>query len=185
MQKVIVLLVVLTLLSCRINGLTDDYGKLSSSERELIKPLKSFDEVISRNIYPINGNLLMEEIKKHPKALVYSFVNGCKSEFCKPLMVYENFANQHGYKLFLVMEGYSNLDETFAQPFTSPLFSLDRNSYQTVYRSSYSRRFQNQLEGKSVDAKSGDYLGSLYFFSNGKLDRIVHDLPNNISSSKQ
>lgn len=47
------------------------------------------------------------------------------------MCVYENYAKQNSYQLFLVMEGYVNLDDTVGQinNFISQLFSINTDLY--------------------------------------------------------
>lgn len=114
-------------ISCSIQGITNDYGKLSIEHKKRIVELVDFNITNSEYIYKLSGLQLKEELKKHPRSLVYLFKNGCASKLCKPLMVYENYAKQNGYKLFLVMNGYANLSETLIQPYTSTLFSINND----------------------------------------------------------
>jgi len=169
--------------SCAIQGLTNDYNGLSENQKETIVPLKSFDETTDLDkIYKINGYQLQEELKKYPKAMVYVFKNGCTSEYCKPLYFYENFANQNNYKLFLVMNGYANLEISTVEASKSPLFSIDNDYYKKKYRTTYTRFFQNDMLGRDLKSKEDEYLGQLFFFENGKLASIERDLPINPSS---
>src|SRR5690606_21672394 len=54
-------------------------------------------------IFIINHEQFFKELKNHQKVLVYIFVNGCKSKYCQPLYIYENWCKENEYKLFLVM----------------------------------------------------------------------------------
>ncbi|MCK9452988.1 MAG: hypothetical protein M0Q90_14940 [Bacteroidales bacterium] len=163
--------------SCVIQGLTNDYGKLSDNEKALIHDFEGFSEVESHAIYEINGKALREELKNHPKSIVYIFANGCSSDFCKPLQVYENFANEHDYRLFMVMIGYANLDKTMEQQFSSPLYAIDTDYYETRISYKYNRYFENDFQGLETKAKQGDYAGSLYFFEGDSLVEVRRELP--------
>lgn len=161
--------------SCSVQGLTDDYKKLNVAQREIVKVYTPL-EAESRKIYKINGTQLLDEVKRHPKALVYVFVNGCRSEHCKPMFIYENFARKNDYKLFLVMSGFASLEDTMNQPFESPLYAIDAQHYNTIYRGKYTRYFYNELAGKP----KGDIdwtTESLFFFENGKLVQRSDTLP--------
>lgn len=168
-----------TVLSCSIQGFTNDYSKLSAENKAKVVPLPDFDNVSQENIYKINAKQLKEELAKHSQSLVYVFKNGCTSELCRPMFVYENYAKKNGYKLFLVMNGYANLNQTLDQrnSFNSPLFSIDNEHYNSNNRNTYIRFFKNELQGKPFDEKSGDYLGNLFFFKGNQLEKIVNDLP--------
>jgi hypothetical protein len=164
-----------------IQGVTSDYGKLDEKQKSSIVTLTNFNELKPGILYKINGNQLREEIKKSPKALVYQFANGCTSEYCKPLIVYENYAKKHGYKLFLVMVGYADLDKTTDQDINSPLFVIDDKYYKTRLRNKYCRFFNNELLNRPLKSKDTEYQGNLYFFNNGTLTRILREIPENNS----
>ena len=176
MRILLVFLSVFILQGCKISGLTDDYGKLNNDEKTTIKSLVSFEELIIGNVYLINSIQLKNEIAKYPKSLVYVFKNGCTSKMCKPMLVYENFASKNGYKLFLVMNGFSDLKETTNQPLKSQLFAIDSKFYNTNYRSRYTKYFENEIMGNSKEFK-GQYLGNLFFFENGNFIEVKKDLP--------
>lgn len=80
--------------SCAIQGLTNDYGKLSEVEKERIVPIESFENLSLDKIYKINGKQLRTELAKHKKSMVYIFKNGCTSDYCKPMYVYEKLCQK-------------------------------------------------------------------------------------------
>ncbi len=94
------------------------------------------------------------------------------------MYVYENYAKTNGYKLFLVMDGYANLNETTQQRinFSSPLFSIDNEFYESNNRNKYSRYFENDLQGIATLSKQKEYLGDLYFFNKDELEKIKQNL---------
>lgn len=165
------------IISCSVNGFTNDYGKLSTTQKSSIKELENFSSLNSEHIYLINGSQLKTELKNNEKSLVYIFTNGCKSKYCKPLFIYENFARENGYKLYLVMDGFKDLEETTKQPLKSNLFAIDSKYYNTNIRSSYNSKFENELLQRYKSYKS-EYLGNLYFFEKDNLVTILRDLPN-------
>ncbi len=79
-QNSSVILLLFFLASCSIQGLTNDYGKLSKKEKQTIVPLESFNNLSVDKIYKINGRQLRVELAKHEKSLVYIFKNGCTSD---------------------------------------------------------------------------------------------------------
>ena len=172
-------IVSLILTSCSISGLTNDYSKLKEEDKVKIVTLESFEDLDTTKIYKISGKQLRSEISKHEKSLVYVFKNGCTSDLCKPMFVYENYAKQNGYQLFLVMEGYGNLDDTLSQRnnFTSQLFSINTDLYDSKFRAVYARMFENELLKKDLNYKSDEYLGNLFFFEGNRLDKVVKELP--------
>lgn len=181
MKKIFTTITISVLLvSCNaISGLTNDYSKLNEDDKAKIVTLESFENLDVEKIYKISGKQLRAEVAKHEKSLVYVFKNGCTSDLCKPMHVYENYAKQNGYQLFLVMDGYCNLEATVGQRnnFTSPLFSINSDLYDSRYRATYSRRFENELLKKDINYKSKEYLGDLFFFEGSRLDKIAMDLP--------
>lgn len=168
--------------SCTVAGITNDYGKLSSTERQSIIPIEDFSKTDTEHIYKINGSQLKKELTNHPKALVYVFTNGCSSKLCLPMSSYETYAKEKGYKLFLVMNGYHNISETTAQRsavFTEPLFAIDNDFYNSNIRMKYMRYFENDLRGLEHRQKP-EWEGNLYFFEHGQLKRITKELPSNL-----
>ena len=180
MRLIVLICLFLITQSCKVQiiGITDDYKKLSEKQKSIIKPIDNFEKVDTGRIYTINAIQLKNEIKKYPKSLVYVFTNVCSAEFCKPLNFYEDFAKRHGYKLFLVMNGFGDINATIDQNISSPLFAIDGHHYNTKYRSTYTKYFQNELRDKNRDYKQKEYLGGLFFFQNGELTKISKELPN-------
>jgi hypothetical protein len=76
------------------------------------------------------------------------------------------------------MDGYGNLNETLEQRnnFSTPLFSIDNEFYDSNIRNNYFRYFENDLQGIAIKIKPKEYLGSLYFFNKDKLEKITRDL---------
>jgi len=179
MKKTILLFVlVMFLSSCAIQGLTNDYKKLTSEQQNSIVALNSFDSATDLDIiYKVNGFQLRKELKKYPKVLVYVLTNGCISEYCKPLYIYENYAKENNYKLFLVMDGYGNLSESTKEVLNVPLFSIDNEYYDKKMRGTCTRYFENDMLGRDLKYKEKSYLGNLFFFENGELVSISRELP--------
>ena len=75
------------------------------------------------------------------------------------------------------MDGYAELNETLEQPISSPLFVINNEYYKSNIRANYSRYFENEITSKPLHEKNSEYLGSLYFFNEDKLDRILKLLP--------
>lgn len=165
--------------SCTIQGWTNDFDKLNDTQKGNIAKLIHFSDVSKDSIYKISGLQLREELKNHPKSIVYLFSNGCSSEFCRPLSVYEDFAVKNGYKLFLVMNGYTNLDATLKQPISGVLYVIDNDYYKERLNHKYTRYFENDLTNKPLNEKRGKYSGNLYFFQGDTLVQILRELPAN------
>ncbi|RZJ73889.1 hypothetical protein [Flavobacterium sp.] len=175
MKKLLLLPLLAIAQSCAIYGLTDDYGKLSDEQKTHILPA-NFENPLPDHVYKVTGKELNAEIRKYPKALVYEFTNGCTSDACKPMIVYERFAKKNGYKLFLVMNGFGFINETMAQrnSFESPLYAIDASAYPTNRRSKYTMMFKKDL-ADDPSYKPG-YWG-LMFFENGKFVKELDYLP--------
>jgi len=182
MKKFFTLLSLLFLLnSCSlasIGGLSDDYNKLTDEQKSMVVSFEPDQPTDKNKIYVINAVELRTELKKYPKALVYTFANGCSSEFCKPLYVYENWAKKNDYKLFLVMTSYFNLDYTLAESFQSQLYVMDSNYFGKQLARKYVGYFQNELKGLKYNAKE-DWNGGLFFFKNGEFVNNLNELPKN------
>lgn len=180
MKQIILFFGLILLQACTVYGVTNDYKKLTDTEKATVVPLKNFNETDSQHIYKVNGPQLVEELKKYPKAIVYTFVNGCSSSSCLPMSTYEQFAKGHNYKLYFVMQGYGSLYETTKQRselFTLPLFSMDNDFYDSWYSGKYGRYFRNDLRGIDRKAKP-EWAGSLFFFEYGKFIKVLRELPN-------
>ncbi|MHC1774169.1 MAG: hypothetical protein AB9834_02030 [Lentimicrobium sp.] len=180
MKKILILLFFVEVTSsCTVQGWTNDYDKLTEAQKGKIARLLHFSDVSKDSIYKLNGMQLREELKNHPKSIVYLFSNGCSSEFCRPLPVYEDFAVKNGYQLFLVMNGYTDLNATIKQPVSGTLFVIDNDYYNEKLNNKYTRYFENDLTKKPLNEKAGKYSGNLYFFEGDTLVQILRELPAN------
>lgn len=120
----------------------------------------------------INHEQLLNMVKKHEKALVYVFKNGCTSDFCKPMYIYENWCKNNGYKLFLVMTSSYDFSKTTNQDPAEQLYVIDYEHY----KRRIIKRFKNGLMGNDLDKKY-KFEGGLFFFENGKYIKQLMDLP--------
>lgn len=170
--------------SCiQVQGFTNDYGKLSEGQKSLISPLESFDDLENGKIYTINPVQLKNELKNHQKSIVYVFTNGCVSKYCLPMNVYKSYADANGYKLFLVMNGYANLNQTLDQEVEIPYFAIDSEFYGVTNRSKYTGYFENELMNLPKETKHKEYPGNLSFFENGEFQNASMELPKNLVSN--
>lgn len=127
----------------------------------------------------MNSIQLKDELKNYPKAIVYVFTNGCKTEYCLPMNVYKSYAETNGYKLYLVMNGYADLNTTLDQKVEVPYFSIDNDYYGVSSRAKYSSYFENELMNLPRETKHKEYLGNLFFFENGEFKNAYKELPKN------
>lgn len=160
-----------------MNGITNNYKKLSDEQKSKIKKLESFDNLDISCIYEINAKQLKEEMNKYPKSIVYVFTNNCGAETCLPLGVYESYAEKNGYKLFLIMNGYSSIYKTIVQKPESQLFSINVDYYKAKIRAKYIRYFENELMGNPKKMKSKEYYGNIFFFEYGEFKNVYRELP--------
>jgi hypothetical protein len=171
-----VLSILVSVSSCKIEGLTNDYDQLKEDQKKKIVALPSFKDQNWDMIYRITGAQLKDELKNHERSMVYIFKNGCTSTYCKPMSNYVDHAKAHNYKLFLVMNGYCNLDQTTDQYPKDQLYSIDNDHYGQKKRMTYIKSFINDMLGKPLTEKEGKFMGNIYFFTRDKLDTIVNEL---------
>lgn len=179
--KILLLLLISAVLSsCNITilGITDDYKKTTDAEKALIHDFEEGMTLKEGNIYKINAQQLKTALKKYPKSLVYCFTNGCSSERCLPMRSYINWAEDNGYQLFLVMNGFGSLNTTLIQKAPTPYFAIDSEYYKTKNRTKYTRRFTEELLSQKRKIEDGN----LYFFIGDTLDKIERELPQEKSS---
>jgi hypothetical protein len=163
--------------ACMVQGLTNDYNRLTDAQKAKVVELESFQVVQPGFIYKINAQQLKEELHNQEKSIVYIFSNGCTAEWSKPLSVYEEYALVNGYELFLVMTAYTNLAATLNQPHSSNLYVIDNEYYNQRISYNYLRYFQNELTNKPLKEKNRKYEGNLYFFKGSDLMGIFMELP--------
>lgn len=181
MKRIFAVLIIVVLIqalnSCAVYGLTSDYGKLDKDDKNFIRDLNGFEKLENGIIYPVSATQLKEEIKNYPKALVYVFTNGCKSEYCLPMASYLNYSKTNDTKLFLVMTGYANIYATLDQHAPTPYFSIDHKYYNKNIRGVYYRYFINELSDRPRKGKIKEFEGDLFFFENGELKEVRRELP--------
>lgn len=176
-RTILFLILGLILQSCAFYGLTNDYSKLNEEQKKIIKKYDNAEGLNTKYIYEISGTQLKDLLTIHKKSIVYLFANGCTSKYCLPLSVYERYAEDNDYDLFLIMNGYANLSQTLSQNISTPLYSIDAQAYDTKWNNKYVKRFENDLLGLPRDSKQ-PYQGSIYFFEGDSLISIKRELPN-------
>ena len=82
-----------------INGLGNDYNDLDESHKALVRPLESFEEVPPGLVYKLAMPMLKEELEHQPKAVVRVFNAACRGNACKPLSVFQQYAQENVYLL--------------------------------------------------------------------------------------
>ena len=165
------------LCSCvQVRGLGDDYKYLSPFEKSLVVPFNKEKKLLKSRVYKTNATTLLDDLKDYPKAFVYVYTVGCVGDACKPLTVYEEYANKNGYKVFFVLTSYKDLDIALLEPRNTPLFVIDSDYYGNKFVRGYVDDFKNELKGKDRKAK-GEYEGGLLFYKNGVYQKSHFYLP--------
>jgi hypothetical protein len=144
------------------------YQYLSDDEKAGVHQLETFENLEQNYIYEITAEQLLKELTKHPKSLVYIFTSGCSSETCLPLKTIESYAEENELKLFLILTGYSRIQHTLQQDFTSQLFAVNASYYGDPNKSGYTAKFRVELgcaDFYAANKRGGSYL----FFEGNKL----------------
>lgn len=179
----LVMLLMLAFPSCaiiEINGLGNDYKDLTESQKALVRPLESFDEVQPGLVYKLTMPKLKEELERQPRAIVRVFNPACRGNACKPLSTFQQYAQENGYALYQVMISYAGLGDAVAQSAEFPLFVIDNEYYKTSLLPLYVRYFTNELVGLPHKTKERDVpeelVGQFYYFENGHLTGVKDEL---------
>lgn len=123
---------------------------------------------IKNTILYITHEQMLDLVKQYDKALVYVFVNGCKSQYCKPMYVYENWCKENGYTFLPVMVSNSKFQLTTNQMPNSQLFCIRQDAYKGLLRAfTYRKHFENGLLRRELKAQ--DLYRSYYLYNQGQL----------------
>ena len=163
-----------------VNGLSNDYGDLTESQKALVRPLERFEDAQPGLVYKLTMPMLKEELERKPKAIVRVFNPACRGNACKPLSTFQQYAQENGYVLYQVMISYAGLGDAVAQSTEFPLFVIDNDYYRTSLQPLYVRYFTNELVGLPRKTKEWDVpeelVGQFYFFENGHLTGVKDEL---------
>jgi len=166
-----------SLCSCvQVRGIGDDYKHLTPLEKSLIEPFNKEKKLLKSRVYKTNATTLLEALKDYPKAFVYVYTTGCMNDTCKPLTVYEEYANKNGYKVFFVLTSYKDLDIALVEPRTSPLLVIDSDYYGNKLFRAYVSDFENELSGRDRKSKE-NLVESLHFYEKGIYQKSYSYLP--------
>lgn len=181
--KFYTLFALLLFTSCAIievNGLGNDYNDLNENQKALVRPLESFEEAQPGLVYKLTMPKLKEELAQQPKAIVRVFNAACRGNACKPLSIFQQYAQKNGYTIYQVMISYAGMENAISQAKDFPLFVIDNDYYKTSLQPLYLRYFTNELVGLPRKTKEKDVPeeldGELYFFEYGKLIKVTNDL---------
>lgn len=169
-----VILSVFLITSCIISR-GNHYRHLSEEDRAKIKELNNFDDLNKNFIYEITADQLLNELENHPKSLVYIFTSGCSGDTVSSLSEIEEYAEQNDLKLFLILTGYWQLNQTLDQDLESQIFSINATKYGNPNKAGYTTKFRNELGYKNyyaIHKKGGNYM----FFEGNKLQEMKHNL---------
>jgi len=149
-------------------GITNDYNKLTKSEKNKIKKLEDFSSIKNEFIYELTGFQLMKDLVRNEKSLVYIFANNCNSKNCLPLKSVIKYAAQNKQKLYLVMDGYTHLEQTVKQNISVPIFAINSDYYKSKLSSIYNKKFEIDI-GLVEFLGDNKYLGRFIFFERNKI----------------
>ena len=162
-----------------INGLGNDYKDLDDSHKALVRPLESFEEAQPGLVYKLTMPQLRSKLEQQPKAIVRVFNAACRGNSCKPLLPYQQYAQENGYVLYQVMISYAGLENAIVQAKDFSLFVIDNEYYNTSLQPLYLRYFTNELLGLPRKTKERDVpeelIGHFYFFEYGRLTKVTED----------
>ena len=177
------LLALLLFTSCAIievNGLGNDYKDLDESQKALVRPLESFEEAQPGLVYKLTMPKLKEALAQQPKAIVRVFNAACRGNACKPLSIFQQYAQENGYTIYQVMISYAGMENAISQAKDFPLFVIDNDYYKISMQPLYLRYFTNELVGLPRKTKEKDVPeeldGEFYFFEYGQLIKVTDDL---------
>ncbi|WP_353159689.1 hypothetical protein [Myroides odoratus] len=161
-----------------IYGVTSDYKKLDPAIHPYLATYEEGKDTLPNRVYSITGEQIRHQMEQHDKILVYTFANGCSGPTCYPLATFKRWAEENGYKLYLVTTGYGALDTTLSQEIDLPLYIVNYKAYNTNMNGKCNNRFlmdllQNEPNPKAI--VKGKYA-SLYAFEKGKLTQVSSDL---------
>ena len=163
-----------------INGFGNDYKDLTESYKALVRPLESFEEAQPGLVYKLAMPMLKEELEQQPKTIVRVFNAACRGNACKPLSVFQQYAQENGYTIYQVMISYAGMENAISQAKDFPLFVIDNDYYKTSLQPLYLRYFTNELVGLPRKTKERDVLeeldGEFYFFEYGRLMKVTDGL---------
>jgi len=168
----------LLLSSCIITntpGFYSGYKKLTPQQKEKVvfvdtnrhTALPQYDE---NKLVAITANHLHELLQKNDTSVVYVWKPHCPAPSCLPLSTVYDYCQQHRYQLYVVLEYYSDMDNTLLQISERyHVYSINYKYYKTDYCPKYVNRFVKQMVKGYKIPKSADYF-RYYFF---KQDRYI------------
>jgi hypothetical protein len=161
--------------SCLVQGLTNDFKQLTDDQKTLIQPFENLNALEPDKVYKVNAAQLKANMLEIPKSIVHIFNGACPHQTTL-ISDFEKYAKEHGYRLFMVLIGYTDLSKTTMQTYEGPLFVIDNDYYDEKYGFRYIRYFRNDLMGKPLKSKEKDYAGDSFFFEYGELKQITNSL---------
>ena len=181
----LIIIAAIFLSSCSIEGFTNDYNKLSKSEKSLVHKMTCFDSLRPGEVYRINPVMLKEELSRHPKSLVSLYNVGCSSPSCPvvPTMTeLAQFADAHDCHLFLIMTNYIPI--RYCPDIYSvsiPIYVIDNKYYREIRRYKYERYFLNDMIGYPTFTKYKDIpeeyqFPRLFVFEGDSIVGVIKDL---------
>ncbi|HLV41233.1 MAG TPA: hypothetical protein VKY37_03050 [Brumimicrobium sp.] len=156
--------------SCAILFPNNNYTNLSSEQQSNIIKLKTFEDVKPGFVYEITGDELLNELKKQDKSMVYYFANSCPSHSKNHLYEEKKYAEENGFKLFLIMYTYDNMNSTLQKDLDLPVFSVNSDTYGISNSRKYYKKFKEDVGYYSYkETLNGKWPGRYIFYEKDKI----------------
>lgn len=172
---ILILILIMTLQSCLVQGLTNDYNQLTEDQKAIVRPFTNTEELEPKIVYKVNAVQLKNAMKESPKSIVHLFNGACPHQ-TTTLSAFEKYAKDDGYQLFMVLIAYTDLSKTTNQQYEGPLYIIDNDFYGERVGFRYVRYFRNHLMGKPIKSKEKDFAGNIFYFELGELKQINDSL---------
>jgi len=151
-------------------GFHSGYKRLKDEQKSQIvfvdtntaKPLPATDS----RVQAITARHLDKLLAVHDTTVVYLWKPHCTSPSCLPLSSVYDYCQAHNYKLYIIMEYFTDLETSMSQ-FSDryQVFGINYKYYKSDYCPAYTKRFIKQLVKGEKMPKSENYFR--YFFFKG------------------
>ncbi|MDA9066724.1 hypothetical protein N9K26_02860 [Flavobacteriales bacterium] len=157
-QFSLAILIFITLLfSCKLIKI-ETPGSISNTYPKFLKEsnLKvKFNEtdicnkVYNDTVYALKGSELKTCLADVKKAIVYIWSPFCKSDACLSIGAVQDYCNENGYDLFVVLETYDSEIINVQRSPTRPYFSIDHLYHESNAMDKHWKSFTKELTIKS------------------------------------
>jgi len=183
MKKIyLLIIVVICLSSCQIEGLTSGYSHLSKAGKERVVDYKGEISDISdySNIYTVTVKQVKNYLSAHNDVVVYDYTPYCRTVHCiSPDSLY-TLCQEKEMDFLVISNVYDDVFGAINKRF--PILMIKTEEYQTKWRAKYIDLFYQALIG--VSSKEIDY--ALYhYFHNGTYVKSFKDANKIVAESTQ